>query len=130
MDASQKKCSYCAMEIPKEAKICPFCRKKMPVSGKAALIIIALASIIIVWGMISATSRPSRTPSPGSDPATATHDQIFREYELCMNDAKKTLTHDKQQGQNMVVMCYSQLKKYGDQRAKKIFIEYHDHYGF
>lgn len=122
----EKKCHYCAMMIPKEAKICPHCRKKMPISGMTGLVIIIICTVIIVWALSSGTPTTPRTPPAGSDPQTATDDQIYREYEICMNDAKKTLPDDKLKGQEMVVNCYAQLKKYGDKRAKKAFKSYFD----
>ena len=45
--ADEKKCKYCAMMIPKEAKICPHCRKKIPTSGITGLVIIIIFVFII-----------------------------------------------------------------------------------
>jgi len=42
----QKKCNYCAMMIPKDAKICPFCRKKLQVSP---IIKYGLLILLILW---------------------------------------------------------------------------------
>ena len=82
MMPEEKKCSHCAMMIPKEAKVCPYCRKKVPISGKAALIIIMIATVIIIWGISSGTRTTPRTPAVGSDPQAATDNQIYREYEI------------------------------------------------
>lgn len=60
-----KKCKYCAMMIPKEAKICPHCRKKMPMSAPK-IIIISVIGFLLIWYIFiqpSMTSTP-RTPSP------------------------------------------------------------------
>jgi hypothetical protein len=124
--SEEKKCTYCAMMIPKEAKICPHCHKKMPLSGGVVLTVILVSSFFIIWAIGSGSKSPPRTPPAGSDPATATDDQIYREYEICMNGAKKTLADDKLKGQEMVVNCYGQLKKYGEERAKKAFKLYFD----
>jgi hypothetical protein len=47
----EKKCKYCAMMIPKEAKICPHCRKKQGISllGKIVigLFLLVLFSIFV-----------------------------------------------------------------------------------
>ena len=126
----EKKCHYCAMIIPKEAKICPHCRKKMPLSAGAILAVIVISTFIIVWAISSSQNTPSETPPVGSDPVTVSDDQVYRQYEICMNNAKQTLTNDKNKGQEMVVLCYAQLKKYGDKKTKKIFKEYHEYYGF
>jgi hypothetical protein len=126
--SEEKKCSYCAMMIPKEAKICPYCRKKMPLSGMTVLVTIIIATVIIVWSMLSGTHTTPRTPPVDSDPASATHEQIYRQYEICMNEANKTLVDDKIKGQNEVVMCFAQLQKYGEKETKAIFKEYMDYY--
>ena len=60
----EKKCSYCAMMIPKEAKVCPHCRKKMPISSAAGFIIIIISTIAIISILISAlTPSDSTTPT-------------------------------------------------------------------
>lgn len=124
-----KKCTYCAMDIPKEAKICPHCRKKMPIPGGVALFVIIAATIIIVMAISSAPKTSSRTPAPDSDPATATYQQVFREYEICMNASKELLANDKQRGQEKATRCFMKLQTYGQEKAKKAFMEYHEHYG-
>lgn len=120
------------MMIPKEAKICPYCRKTLGTSTgvKILSVFIVIFLILFIIGLSSQTPSTPRTPPSGSDPKTATDDQIFREYEVCMSDAKKTLADDKLQGQNMIVNCFAQLSKYGDKRKRKAFKTYVDLYGY
>lgn len=44
--STEKKCPYCAMMIPREAKVCPHCRKNQPSAFKAVLVIIAIALFV------------------------------------------------------------------------------------
>jgi len=126
MADEQKKCKHCAMMIPKEAKICPFCRKKMPMSRVAALVFIIVVTIVIVWSMAIMPVHTPTTPPAGSDPKTATDAQIYREYELCMQYALKVKSDDKLRGDEMTTNCFTQLSKYGDKRMKKAFATYYD----
>lgn len=128
--AEEKKCTYCAMMIPKEAKICPHCRKKMPISGGVAFAVILIFTFIIILAIGSGSNTSQRTPPANSDPATATDDQIYREFEICMNNAKKILPEDKLRGQRLVASCTTGMQKYGDARARKAFQQYYDFGGF
>jgi hypothetical protein len=38
----EKKCKYCAMMIPKEAKVCPHCRKKQGLSRSSKIVILVI----------------------------------------------------------------------------------------
>jgi len=55
---AEKKCKYCAMMIPKEAKICPHCRKRQgwTLPAKIGLGIII---IIVIFGIIPELFGPS-----------------------------------------------------------------------
>jgi hypothetical protein len=44
---TEKKCRHCAMMIPEEAKICPYCRKKQA-SGNLILQILLVSFVIII----------------------------------------------------------------------------------
>jgi len=48
----EKKCKYCAMMIPKEAEICPHCRKRLRTSflTKSILAIIVLLCVSYLFG--------------------------------------------------------------------------------
>ena len=72
----EKKCSYCAMMIPKEANVCPHCRKKMPISSAAGFIIIIISTIAIISILISAL-----TPSDSTTPTIA-YKPIHKDYEI------------------------------------------------
>lgn len=53
----EEECKYCAMMIPKKAKICPHCRKSKGISAKAGWAIIIIATITIISSMMSGTDR-------------------------------------------------------------------------
>lgn len=57
----KKKCRYCAMNIPKEASICPFCRKQQGTSlAMGCLSIVALlGGLFIISAIISTITTPS-----------------------------------------------------------------------
>ena len=126
MANEEKKCKYCAMMIPKEAKICPFCHKKMPISKGVGFAFIIIFGFLIIWSIASQQSPPPSTPPVGSDPKNVTDRQIYREYEICMRSAEQTIKENKLQGQDMGTMCFAQLQKYGKERAKKAFATYYD----
>lgn len=48
--SDEKKCKHCAMMIPKEAKVCPYCRKKLGTSNFVIFILI-IASVWIFYRM-------------------------------------------------------------------------------
>lgn len=56
---AEKKCKYCAMMIPKEAKICPHCRKTQGWTLPAKLV--AGFFILMVIGMAFGTNNNSTT---------------------------------------------------------------------
>ena len=70
---AEKKCKYCSLMIPKDAKICPHCRKKQGIGflGKIFLVFF----IIVVFGAIMASleEKPSKSsPSPARQETTLT----------------------------------------------------------
>jgi len=68
-----KKCKYCKMDIPKDAKICPYCKKKQ--KGKVGLIITILVIIVLLYSCSKAfgsTSDDSSKSSTSTDQATTT----------------------------------------------------------
>lgn len=42
-----KDCKYCKSEIPKDAKVCPVCRKTVSVSLPLAIVVIFIAFLIL-----------------------------------------------------------------------------------
>ena len=50
-EKTTKRCKFCSMEIPKRAKVCPFCKKALKPRGCLAGIII----FIILGGFIAIT---------------------------------------------------------------------------
>ncbi len=123
-----KKCSECGKEISTEAKDCPHCGKPQRKKTRWGLLI-SIGLILLVLFMWVASMQPPTTqsmPVIGSDPKIATDAQIYREFEICMNEAKKTVGDNKLEGQAIAARCMMGLKKYGDMRAKKVFNLYFD----
>lgn len=60
----EKKCKHCAMMVPKDAKICPYCRKRLTTSliTKAVAAFFILMFISMVFGNKSSTQTPQQTP--------------------------------------------------------------------
>lgn len=61
---TEKKCKYCAMMIPSEAKICPHCRKTLgwTTCAKAGLIGILFVVLVPALSNIGKSSKNSQTP--------------------------------------------------------------------
>ena len=79
----EKKCRYCAMMIPKEAKICPRCRKKFGWTWPVKIVV----GLIVLGAIGSFMGKNSReipqTPRPVAKPAeiiSITSEQLYKEY--------------------------------------------------
>lgn len=59
----EKKCRYCAMMIPKEAKICPHCRKRQGWTLPAKIVLGFIFFIVLIQLMDSLDLLPSKTTS-------------------------------------------------------------------
>ncbi len=71
--SEEKKCRHCAMMIPKEAKVCPHCRKKQ---GINKLVIIIPLFLLAIWWMMPASfdsyrERAKNNPTPAVAPTQA-----------------------------------------------------------
>lgn len=66
----EKKCRYCAMMIPKEAKICPHCRKKFgwTTPAKIAVVLLGLAIFGSFLGENAKDTPKSKPASPQTIP--------------------------------------------------------------
>ncbi len=62
-----KVCKYCKTEIPKEAKVCPNCRKKQ--KGPLGIIIAVIVALIIIGAVAGGGSDSSSTESSSTDSA-------------------------------------------------------------
>lgn len=76
----EKKCRHCAMMIPKEAKICPYCRKK-----QGASMVVAFFLILFIIFVFSIALNPLQRQS--SDTTVA------NDYKAC-NTPKKDGTYE------------------------------------
>lgn len=68
-----KKCKYCKSDIPADAKICPYCRKKQK-KGIVKWIIIVIVAIIIIAAAAGGGNSSNKTPekvSSQSDEGTS-----------------------------------------------------------
>ncbi|MEI7636377.1 MAG: hypothetical protein WCJ37_03675 [Syntrophus sp. (in: bacteria)] len=69
----KKKCKYCAMMVPREARICPFCQKKPGTPGipTSAVLFFVFVMMFIVMSIISGGKTP-RSTSNDTTPAPRT----------------------------------------------------------
>lgn len=79
----EKKCRYCAMMIPKEAKICPHCRKTLgwtwPAKIVLALIVFGAIGSLMGKGSQETTHKP--TAKPAAQIISITSEQLYKEYD-------------------------------------------------
>jgi hypothetical protein len=57
----EKKCKFCAMMIPKDAKICPHCRKKQGTSTIVKILAVIFGLMVIGAIMNGITGKPTTT---------------------------------------------------------------------
>ena len=60
-----KKCKHCQSDIPKKAKVCPYCNKKQ--SGVLKWIIIAVVAIIIISAAGGGEDKPTKIESNSTE---------------------------------------------------------------
>lgn len=66
-----KLCRHCKKEIPKNAKVCPYCRKKQ--GGRLKWIVIGIAAVLVLLAAVSGGSENEAGPaSAGNSQVTAT----------------------------------------------------------
>ena len=65
-----KKCKYCAMEIPSAAKICPYCRKTQGWTLPAKIVGFVIGSIVLGGFISSFNDHPATTPQASAPPGT------------------------------------------------------------
>jgi hypothetical protein len=103
---SEKKCKYCAMTIPKEAKICPFCRKKLGWTLPAKIFALSLLFIVIVSAYTNLNEKPVQTTMKSEsqakvsnevpdtkqsqiDPAVINHEKVLKKLADMSAEQKK-----------------------------------------
>lgn len=82
----EKKCRYCAMMIPKDAKICPHCRKKLvwSIFAKIFVGLTVFGALIFSFMGINSQEAP-QAQKPIEKPIeiiSITAEQLYREYEV------------------------------------------------
>jgi hypothetical protein len=103
----EKKCRYCAMMIPKEAKICPHCRKKqgwtLPAKIAAGFFILMAIGSIMNAGKnssLTTSSGPSQSLSPKDEALSATKLEFVLER-TGLNVVEANFTIDNQSKYNI-----------------------------
>lgn len=100
MEANETKlCEHCKAEIPKKAKVCPFCRKKQGEFKKAEIVLSVLLILAVIWSAsdepntpkTTVTANPENTESPTDSPTptlapAATNANAKPTVERYMND--------------------------------------------
>lgn len=92
---SEKKCKYCAMMIPSEAKICPHCRKSQPSKLTPWLVLV----IFLSFGYVA--SQPSPQPAAASlqssqeEQLTTQGKKVKAEHQAWPNDICNTVAEKK-----------------------------------
>lgn len=62
---TEKKCPHCAMAIPKDAKICPYCRKKLSsaTGAKIGLFLLILIAFSYIAGSLKTSNDHKASPT-------------------------------------------------------------------
>lgn len=95
---TEKKCRYCAMMIPKEAKVCPHCRKTFGLSG-AAKIFLTIFIIGILAAIITPRAKHTSPPPPeNNSQKPQVEPYSFKDFQLGMtlgafNDLNPDVTY-------------------------------------
>lgn len=76
----EKQCRYCAMMIPKAAKICPHCRKTLGWTLPAK-IGVALLFLFIFGGLFGRGTSPPVRETATLPPINITAEQLYAEYQ-------------------------------------------------
>ena len=83
----EKKCKHCAMMIPKDAKICPHCRKKLGWTWPAK-IFVGLVILVALGALIGKNNPETPQPPQPQKPIAApieiisvTSEQLYKEYD-------------------------------------------------
>ena len=64
----EKKCKHCAMSIPKDARICPHCRKKQ--RGPLTPVLFLIAFLMLVNWLFSGFAPEGKNPPPATTAST------------------------------------------------------------
>lgn len=87
-NVKEKKCPHCAMAIPKDAKICPHCRKTLGFTVPAK-IGIGFIALLIFAGIIGRHERT--TPKEVSKPIKSEQAEVYKPIESKAAEEKLTL---------------------------------------
>lgn len=64
-----KKCKHCKSDIPTDAKVCPYCRKKQ--GGKIKTVIIAVVVVFVLAGIYGSQKKNDQPTLVSSTPSTS-----------------------------------------------------------
>lgn len=116
--------------MPAEALKCPHCGKGQALGfvGKIGLIFLVGIIGLIIVAIIKEPKMPTAPTNEGTssniENDVIIDDQIYREFEICMNWAKENMNDNKLATRDRSAFCMTELQKYGDKRAKKAFNMY------
>lgn len=107
---TEKKCKYCAMIIPKEAKICPHCRKRqgwtLPAKFGLAILILIVILVIIPKLFGPSPSSPKFT-DPSSPKFTEEQKKIAKEAnDILINGLMKEGLIKELKGEGILQIVY------------------------
>lgn len=93
---AEKKCKHCAMMIPKEAKICPHCRKKQGVSFIVGAFIVIIGIFIFTGIITNISNKSTNDNSPTSNESlTAKGQKVKKKHASWPNDICNTVAEKK-----------------------------------
>jgi len=117
----EKKCKYCAMMIPKEAKICPHCRKKQGTSFIVGFLAV-IVTIFLFGLIISMISTPSSTTTTNKPAYTDEQKKAAREYFKILMDSGM-VTEFKGEGKIQIVYVDKKMWSIGTYENKKTILK-------
>lgn len=87
----QKKCPQCAMDVPKAAIVCPYCRKTIAMSLTKKIILgffCLIFALPIITGILSGGSKPPAAPQVQPTAAEIAHNKEKEEHDEAQEHVK------------------------------------------
>ena len=90
--AKMKNCKYCGMEIPGNAKVCPYCRRKLK-GGKLKWILIVLG-VLLVFGALGSGGSKNKDEDKGGKVGSVENGQVVMSNAETAESAAETGADD------------------------------------